>query len=100
MTQQTITLESVSAQVDALDSKLSEHMRDEEELLSGAFPGGDWRAHRQAHERMIAAADEEQRFWRELRIDLAKKGLWTILAAVLGLLLLGLGSKLGIKVGP
>ena len=92
------TLESVAAQLAALDDKLSARIREEEAIMSGAFPDGDWNDHRQVHERMIAAAEEERRFWAELRLDLAKKGMWGLFLILLGLMVYGLAAKFGIKV--
>jgi tetrahydromethanopterin S-methyltransferase subunit E len=38
------------------------------------------------------------RFWQELKLDLAKKGAWGVMVVVVGLVILGLGAKLGITV--
>ncbi|UOF81064.1 hypothetical protein [Caudoviricetes sp.] len=45
----------------------------------------------------MKAADAEEKFWRELKLDITKKGLWGILIIVLGLILVGLTTKLGLQ---
>ena len=59
--------------------------------LSSAFPldaqgQADVSGHRQFHEAKIAAAEAEQYFWRELRLELAKKGVLAILTVLIGLM--------------
>lgn len=62
-------------------------------------PNGDIDAdgHRQCHEAMIRAAQEQEKFWKELKQDLIKKGLWAVILVVVGLLVAGIGTKLGIS---
>lgn len=62
-----------------------------------AFPDEDVEGHRDYHLAKIKAAQAEERFWIELKIDLAKKGAWGILIILLGFIMLGLATKLGIK---
>ena len=69
--------------------------------MNGAFatnPDGsvDYAGHRKYHEEMIAAAEAQTQFWRELRLDIAKKGVWGLLIIVVGLVMVGLSAKLGI----
>lgn len=69
--------------------------------INSAFartPNGevDHAGHRQYHETMIAAAEAQKQFWQELRIDIAKKGIWGLLVIVVGLVLVGISAKLGI----
>jgi tetrahydromethanopterin S-methyltransferase subunit E len=45
---------------------------------------------------MIAAAEAQTEFWRELRLDIAKKGIWGLLIIVVGLIMVGISAKLGI----
>ncbi len=71
--------------------------------LEGAFPRNedgtaDFEGHKRFHESKIRAAEAEARFWEELKLDIAKKGTWGLLIILLGLLILGLGTKLGIPV--
>jgi hypothetical protein len=53
-----------------------------------AFPDGP-EHHRAAHEAWIKAKHAEEKFWMELKLDLAKKGTWAVLIIVLGLVVLG-----------
>ena len=83
-----------------LDKRFDEVM-DELQKMNGAFaknPDGtvDYDGHRRYHEAMIAAATEQAKFWRELRLDIAKKGVWGLLIIVCGLVLVGLSAKLGL----
>jgi hypothetical protein len=63
--------------------------------LMYAFPNGIDN-HREAHERMIAAARAEEAFWRDLKIDVAKKSIWGILHILMILALGTLAVKLGV----
>ena len=71
--------------------------------LEGAFARNDDGSvdidgHRRYHEAMIDAAKEQAQFWRELKLDIAKKGAWGLLIIVLGLVVVGLQSKFGLGV--
>ena len=57
----------------------------------------DHAGHRHYHESMIEAAEAQTQFWRELRLDIAKKGVWGLLIIICGLVLVGLSAKLGIS---
>jgi hypothetical protein len=99
-----------------LESALTQHTKDEmprlKEMIEGAinsaknellhaFPDGI-EHHREAHERMIAAAKAEEMFWHDLKIDIARKSIWGILHILVLLTIgtlavkLGVGSVLGI----
>ena len=99
-----------------LDDALERHTNDEmpriktmiDEAIGGAksqllhaFPDGI-ENHREAHERMIAAARAEEDFWKDLKADIAKKSIWGILQILFMLTIgtlavkLGVGSVLGI----
>lgn len=83
-----------------LDKRFDEVM-DALQKMNGAFatnPDGtvDYAGHRRYHEEMIAAAKAQTEFWRELRLDIAKKGLWGLLIIVVGLVMVGVSAKLGI----
>lgn len=52
--------------------------------------------HRRYHEAKIKAALAEESFWRELKLDLAKKGAWFLLLVILGLVVMGAMAKMGI----
>ncbi len=68
--------------------------------MEGAFARNDdgsvdFDGHRRYHEAMIKAAEEQSKFWSELRLDIAKKGVWALLIIVFGLLVVGLQTKFG-----
>lgn len=64
-----------------------------------AFPhaddGADFDGHRKAHEAMIKAAEAQEAFWKDLKLDIAKKGAWGLIVILIGLVLLGISVKLG-----
>lgn len=83
-----------------IDARLGEIL-DELKKLHGAFPRNeqgetDFEGHRRYHEAMIQAAEAQTRFWNELKLDVAKKGVWGILIIVCGLVLTGLAAKFGL----
>ena len=95
-----------------IDAALMKHTNEEmprikemvEQAISGAtqqllhaFPDGIER-HRASHEQMIAASKAEEAFWKDLKIDIAKKSIWGILHILILLTLGTLAIKLG--VGP
>ena len=51
---------------------------------------------RQVHEAWILAKRAEVEFWRELKLDIAKKGVWGLLVLITGLLITGLSIKSGV----
>lgn len=84
-----------------IESQLDEILA-ELKKIHGAFPrdeqgGTDFTGHREAHESMIKAARAQEQFWNELKLDVAKKGIWGILIIVVGLIMAGLAAKLGIS---
>jgi len=83
-----------------LDARFDEIMA-ELRQMNGAFaknPDGtvDYDGHRKYHESMIEAAEAQTQFWRELRLDIAKKGVWGLLIIVVGLIMVGMSAKFGI----
>lgn len=58
----------------------------------------DYDGHRRYHEAMIRAAEEQEKFWRDLKMEIAKKGVIAAIVIVLGLLWLGAQTKLGLSV--
>ena len=83
-----------------IQQKLSEIL-DEVRMLHNAFPRTDsgetdLEGHRKYHEAMIKSAQAQEAFWRELRLDIAKKGTWGLLIIVLGLVMTGIAAKFGI----
>jgi hemerythrin len=83
-------------QIAEVADTLHRHVAREELIIADAFPNGDVAGHRAAHDQMIAASKAETEFWRELKLDLAKKGLWGLLVLVLGFAMLGLSVKFGL----
>jgi hypothetical protein len=72
--------------------------------INGAFPRDvdgevDHEGHRKHHESLIRAAEAQEQFWRDIRMDVAKKGVWAAIIIVLGLLVVGLQIKLGLTTG-
>ncbi len=81
---------------------VEEAMLETKASVMDAFPAGDVRAHRLAHEQMMRAAEAEREFWDDLKKDVAKKSIWGILHILIflafGTLLakLGLGALVGL----
>lgn len=64
------------------------------DLESKAFPDGAVK-HGEYHLSKINAAKAEEKFWSELKLDLAKKGLWGIVTILAGMIVLGFGAWIG-----
>lgn len=84
-----------------IDKRFDEIM-DELRKINGAFarnPDGstDFDGHRKYHEAMIAAATAQEEFWRDLKLEIAKKGIWSLLVIICGLVVVGVSAKLGIS---
>jgi hypothetical protein len=82
-----------------LDKRFDEIM-DELRKINSAFPRNidgstDFDGHRQYHEAMIKAATAQEQFWNELKLEVAKKGIWSLLVIICGLVVVGLSAKLG-----
>jgi hypothetical protein len=60
------------------DKKVDEAIRRIDDLHK-AFPGGDWEGHRRYHEAIIRKMEDRAQFYKDLRNELAKKGLWALL---------------------
>lgn len=60
----------------------------------------DMDGHRQYHESLMRAAQRQEEFWSELKIDLVKKGTMAVLVVVAGLIVTGIMVKLGIQAKP
>lgn len=83
-----------------IDKRFDEIM-DELRNISSAFaknPDGtvDFDGHRRYHEAMIQAASAQEQFWRELKLEIAKKGVWGLLTIICGLVIVGIAAKFGI----
>jgi hypothetical protein len=75
--------------------KLDEVIRRVDDLHKG-FPAGDWEGHRRYHETLIERAEARTKFYDDLRVELAKKGIWALLA----LLGIALWQYIKSKVNP
>ena len=67
-----------------------------------AFPVGedgniDADGHRSYHEALMRSAKAQEKFWTELKQDLIRKGLWTVILVVTGLVITGIAAKIGVK---
>lgn len=83
-----------------IDRRFDEIM-DELRSISSAFaknPDGstDFDGHRRYHEAMIKAASAQEQFWQDLKLEIAKKGVWGLLTIIVGLVLVGISAKFGI----
>lgn len=86
-----------------IDKRFDEIMA-ELRKINGAFPRDvdgevDHEGHRKYHESLIRAAEAQEQFWRDIRMDVAKKGVWAAIIIVLGLLVVGIQFKLGLSAG-
>lgn len=77
------------------DSEKITVVLDRVEHLYEAFPSGDVIGHCSYHDAKIRAAVAEEEFWKELKLDIAKKGAWGLLLIIVGLIMLGLTVKMG-----
>lgn len=69
--------------------------------ISSAFTSNedgttDFEGHRRFHEEKIRAAKAEAEFWRDLKLEIAKKGVWSLLVIICGLVVVGASAKLGL----
>lgn len=69
------------------------------DALVDAFPNKDIAGHRAAHQKMIDAAIAQEKFWNELKLDLAKKGLFATIVLLLGLIAAGFALKVAVALG-
>jgi hypothetical protein len=79
-----------------ISSKLLLHEAWVRKLVEGAFPGGDIESHRKYHQDIIAATEEQKKFWQDARRILLSKGidgLFTVLKVLLLLALAGLAAR-------
>lgn len=84
---------------DNADAMMKARIIKEEEKFDAilkAFPDGP-EAHCEAHQAMIKAAQAQEKFWSELRLDVAKKGIWGVMVIICGLILTGAAAKIGVK---
>jgi len=79
-----------------------DELLDEMHKITGAFARNndgsiDFDGHRRYHESMIEAAEAQTQFWREMKLEIAKKGIWGLLVILCGLVMVGLATKFGIS---
>ena len=83
-----------------IDKRFDEILSELKNISSGFArnPDGsvDFDGHRRYHESMIAAATAQEQFWRDLKLEVAKKGVWSLLVVLCGLIVVGISAKLGI----
>ena len=63
--------------------------------VMAAFPNHDLDGHCDFHQAKIDSAKAEEKFWSELKLDLAKKGLWGIVTVLAGMIVLGFSAWVG-----
>lgn len=85
----------------SIDHKL-DLILDEMKKLEGAFAKNedgsiDFEGHRKYHEAMIRAAEEQEKFWHDLKMEIMKKGIIAAIIILLGLLWIGVQTKFGLK---
>lgn len=56
----------------------------------------DSEGHRRYHEQLIESAEAQTLFWRQMQLDVAKKGIFGLFTIVLGLALVGAASFIGL----
>jgi len=66
----------------ARHSQNTGHLERLEEMIKEGFPDGDAEAHRKYHEALIRKAEERTRFYAELRIKLADRGIWAVIVVL------------------
>lgn len=75
-------LSQLGANQGILHSENTDHLQRLEEMIKEGFPDGDAEAHRKYHEALIRKAEERTRFYAELRVKLAEKGIWAVIVFV------------------
>jgi hypothetical protein len=86
--------------IDDLCKKI-DRMMEEMHSINGAFIRNedgtiDYDGHRRYHASIVASMNAQEKFWNDLKLDLAKKGLWFVLLVVAGFVVLGIQTKLGL----
>lgn len=93
----------VERRVDTCRKEVAAELKQMNDTLtefSDAFPRNDkdepdFTGHRDYHVAKIRAAQAEEKFWTELRLEVAKKGVIGVIVVLAGLILVGLQVKLG-----
>ena len=84
-------------QLEVINKKVDD-LTEQAKRCMNAFPDGPDN-HRLSHEAMIKAAQAQENFWLEMKLDLAKKGAWGLTIIILGLIITGLQAKFGLWTG-
>lgn len=56
----------------------------------------DYDGHRKYHEQLMRAAEAQTEFWNDLKKEIAKKGILTLVVILCGLVVLGIQAKFGL----
>lgn len=79
------------------DEVLTELKRIHSAFASNEDGTVDFEGHRRFHEEKVRAARAEAEFWSELKLEIAKKGIWSLVVILCGLTVVGLSAKLGLS---
>lgn len=88
------------AKLEQFYNEFKAHSENEDARVSSllkAFPNEDPISHRMYHEAVMRAAEEQEKFWRDLRLDMAKKSIWGVVTILVGLALTGVAVKFGVR---
>lgn len=93
-------LREIIAQITTLTKQVQE-LIDEVRSFHAAFPRTedgniDTEGHRRYHQNLIAAANEQALFWKQLQRDVAKKGAIGLIFIVLALSFIGAAAFVGL----
>lgn len=97
MEQEVHLAQSDSSHIDKRFDEVLEELK----KIHGAFAineegSTDFEGHRRFHEEKVRAAKAEAEFWKELKMEIAKKGIWSLLVIICGLIVVGLSAKIGL----
>lgn len=84
--------EFVHDELAAHEAREVEFIAKQIDKVMAAFPDRDVEGHCEFHQAKIDAAKAEEKFWSELKFDLAKKGLVGIITVLVGMVVLGFGA--------
>lgn len=93
----TVTDDEIKHELENIEQMLT-GISKELHTVSKAFPRTslgeiDADGHRHYHEALIRSAQQQEKFWSDLRADLTKKGITAIVLVLIGLLITGLGVE-------
>ena len=93
-----VSVEETKNRYEMLSSAMDQFLRAHDDRIKEvhtAFPNEDLHGHRKYHDRLLDAADAEKKFWDDLKLDLVKKGTWSVLIILTGLIVTGISVKMG-----